>query len=99
MRNNRHAMTEEARWVTPAQGPQLVRWGSVFSGTIISIAVFSLLTALWLALSFRFPRLGGLQQPALVDRGHGYFLHVPGRHHRRGQLWSSTVAAPAVWAA
>jgi hypothetical protein len=45
-------MTEEARWVTPAQGPQLVRWGSVFSGTIISIAVFSLLTALWLALSF-----------------------------------------------
>jgi hypothetical protein len=30
----------------------LVRWGSVFSGTLISIAVFTLLTALWLALSF-----------------------------------------------
>ncbi len=52
MRNGRHAVTEEARWVTPAQGPQLVRWGSVFSGTIISIAMFTLLTALWLALSF-----------------------------------------------
>jgi hypothetical protein len=36
----------------PAQGPQLVRWGSVFSGTLISVATFSLLTALWLALSF-----------------------------------------------
>ncbi len=52
MRNSRHAVTEEARWVTPAQGPQLIRWGSIFSGTIISIAVFTLLTALWLALSF-----------------------------------------------
>ena len=52
MRNSRHAVTEEARWVTPAQGPQLVRWGSIFSGTIVSIAVFTLLTALWLALSF-----------------------------------------------
>jgi hypothetical protein len=42
----------DSRWVTPAQGPQLVRWGSVFSGTIIAIAVFALLSALWLALSF-----------------------------------------------
>ncbi|HUB69354.1 MAG TPA: hypothetical protein VL984_02935 [Acidimicrobiales bacterium] len=40
------------RVVTAAQGPQLVRWGSVFSGTIIAIAVFALLDALWLALSF-----------------------------------------------
>jgi hypothetical protein len=38
--------------VTAPQGPQLVRWGSVFSGTIIAIAVFALLDALWLALSF-----------------------------------------------
>lgn len=36
----------------PAQGPQLVRWGSVFSGTLISVGTFGLLTALWLALSF-----------------------------------------------
>jgi hypothetical protein len=38
--------------VAPAQGPQLVRWGSVFCGTIIGVAVFTLLDALWLALSF-----------------------------------------------
>jgi len=44
--------SREARVVTPNQGPQLVRWGSVFSGTIIAIAVFALLDALWLALSF-----------------------------------------------
>lgn len=29
-----------------------MRWGSVFSGTIIGVAVFALLNALWLALSF-----------------------------------------------
>jgi hypothetical protein len=29
-----------------------VRWGSVFSGTIIAVAAFVLLDALWLALSF-----------------------------------------------
>lgn len=45
-------VTTDSRWVTPPQGPQLVRWGSVFSGTIIAIAVFALLDALWLALSF-----------------------------------------------
>jgi hypothetical protein len=38
--------------VTPNQGPQLVRWGSVFSGTLIAVAMFALLDALWLALSF-----------------------------------------------
>ncbi|HTW07384.1 MAG TPA: hypothetical protein VME46_07735 [Acidimicrobiales bacterium] len=38
--------------VTPALGPQLVRWGSVFCGTLIAIAAFTLLDALWLALSF-----------------------------------------------
>lgn len=32
--------------------PQLVRWGGVFSGTVIGVATFSLLDALWLALSF-----------------------------------------------
>ena len=45
-------VTTDSRWATPSQGPQLVRWGSVFSGTIIGIAVFALLDALWLALSF-----------------------------------------------
>jgi hypothetical protein len=38
--------------VVPGQGPQLVRWGSVFCGTIIGVALFTLLDALWLALSF-----------------------------------------------
>jgi hypothetical protein len=51
MRNS-YAGTPEGSWVWPASGPQLVRWGSVFSGTIIAIGVFILLDALWLALSF-----------------------------------------------
>jgi hypothetical protein len=37
---------------TTPLGPQLVRWGSVFSGTLIALALFALLDALWLALSF-----------------------------------------------
>lgn len=51
MRNG-YTAAREGRLVVPGQGPQLVRWGSVFSGTIIAIAVFALLDALWLALSF-----------------------------------------------
>ena len=51
MRDN-YGVTSEARWVTPAAGPQLVRWGSVFAGTIIALGAFILLSALWLALSF-----------------------------------------------
>jgi hypothetical protein len=34
------------------QRPQLVRWGSVFSGTVVGLAMFAMLDALWLALSF-----------------------------------------------
>lgn len=53
MTATKHAvMTTESRWALPPHGPQLVRWGSVFSGTIIGVAVFGLLDALWLALSF-----------------------------------------------
>ena len=50
MRNS-YGVTSEARWVSPSS-PQLVRWGSVFAGTIIAIGAFILLSALWLALSF-----------------------------------------------
>ena len=32
--------------------PNLVRWGAVFAGTIISLGFFALLSALWLALSY-----------------------------------------------
>lgn len=39
-------------WVWPSSGPQLVRWGSIFAGTVISLGLFILLSALWLALSF-----------------------------------------------
>jgi len=45
-------VVRESRAFSTAQGPQLVRWGSVFSGAIIALAVFALLDALWLALSF-----------------------------------------------
>jgi len=47
---SKHLAVPEAGLVAP-QGPQLVRWGSVFSGTIIGLATFALLDALWLALS------------------------------------------------
>lgn len=50
---SKHAVvTTDSRWAAPPTGPQLVRWGSVFSGTIVAIALFALLTGLWLALSF-----------------------------------------------
>ena len=32
--------------------PNLVRWGAVFAGTIISLGFFALLSALWLAISY-----------------------------------------------
>jgi hypothetical protein len=47
-----YAGTSDANWVWPASGPQLVRWGSVFAGTIIALGAFVLLNSLWLALSF-----------------------------------------------
>jgi len=48
---SKHLAVPEAGLVAP-QRPQLVRWGSVFSGTVIGLATFALLDALWLALSF-----------------------------------------------
>jgi hypothetical protein len=47
----KHLAVPESGLVMP-QRPQLVRWGSVFSGTVIGLATFALLDALWLALSF-----------------------------------------------
>ncbi|HXR22676.1 MAG TPA: hypothetical protein VN786_08980 [Acidimicrobiales bacterium] len=48
---SKHLAVPEAGLVMP-QRPQLVRWGGVFSGTVIGVAMFALLDALWLALSF-----------------------------------------------
>ena len=32
--------------------PNLVRWGAVFAGTVISLGVFALLSALWVAIAY-----------------------------------------------
>jgi hypothetical protein len=48
---SKHLAVPEAGLVMPVR-PQLVRWGSVFSGTVIGLGTFALLDALWLALSF-----------------------------------------------
>ncbi len=48
---SKHLAVPEAGLVMP-QRPQLVRWGGVFSGTVIGVATFALLGSLWLALSF-----------------------------------------------
>jgi len=48
---SKHLAVPETGLVMP-QRPQLVRWGSVFSGTVIGLGTFALLDALWLALSF-----------------------------------------------
>ncbi len=48
---SKHLAVPEGGLVAP-QRPQLVRWGSVFSGTVIGLATFALLDSLWLALSF-----------------------------------------------
>jgi hypothetical protein len=48
---SKHLAVPEAGLVMP-QRPQLVRWGGVFSGTVIGVGAFALLGSLWLALSF-----------------------------------------------
>jgi hypothetical protein len=48
---SKHLAVPDTGLVMP-QRPQLVRWGSVFSGSVIGLAMFTLLDALWLALSF-----------------------------------------------
>ena len=42
----------ETRVVHQPTGRPLVRWGAVFSGAVIGLAVMGLLTALWLALGY-----------------------------------------------
>ena len=32
--------------------PNLVRWGAVFAGTVISLGCFTLLSALWLGIAY-----------------------------------------------
>jgi hypothetical protein len=48
---SKHLAVSEPGLVVP-QRFQLVRWGSVFAGTVVGLATFALLDALWLALSF-----------------------------------------------
>lgn len=43
----------------PHVAPNLVRWGAVFAGTIISLGFFSLLSALWLAIAYGDADAGG----------------------------------------
>lgn len=35
-----------------ALAPNLVRWGAVFSGTVISLGVFAMLSSLWVAIAY-----------------------------------------------
>jgi hypothetical protein len=49
VRSTAGAMT---RGRDPRVSPNLVRWGAVFAGTVISLALFALVSTLWLALSY-----------------------------------------------
>jgi hypothetical protein len=44
MRTARHGGT--------AVSPNLVRWGAVFAGTVISLALFTLVSSLWLGIAY-----------------------------------------------
>lgn len=35
-----------------ALAPNLIRWGAVFAGTVISLGVFAMMSALWLAIAY-----------------------------------------------
>jgi hypothetical protein len=46
------ATAPQASLVRGAPSPQRIRWGSVFAGAILGIALLATLTALWLALAY-----------------------------------------------
>lgn len=55
MRTRNTAMTAAGPWPAAAVGspsPQRIRWGAVFGGAVIGIALLALLTTLWFALAF-----------------------------------------------
>jgi hypothetical protein len=44
---------------SPRIAPNLVRWGAVFAGTVISLGFFALLSSLWLAIAYSDVDAGG----------------------------------------
>lgn len=55
MRTRKTTMTAAGPWPAAAVGspsPQRIRWGAVFGGAVIGIALLALLTTLWFALAF-----------------------------------------------
>ena len=49
----RTTRTVELPWqAAPAASPQKIRWGAVFAGTVLGLALLTLLTALWFALAY-----------------------------------------------
>jgi hypothetical protein len=55
MRTRNTTMTAAGPWPAAAVGspsPQRIRWGAVFGGAVIGIALLALLTTLWFALSY-----------------------------------------------
>lgn len=52
-------MSTARRPSSPRVAPNLVRWGAVFAGTVISLGLFALLSSLWLALAYSDVDAGG----------------------------------------
>ncbi|MGH2673701.1 MAG: hypothetical protein ACRDHC_12060 [Actinomycetota bacterium] len=55
MRTRNTTMTTAGPWPAAAVGspsPQRIRWGAVFGGAVIGIALLALLTTLWFALAY-----------------------------------------------
>jgi hypothetical protein len=55
MRTRNTTMTAAGPWPAAAVGspsPQRIRWGAVFGGAVIGIALLALLTTLWFALAY-----------------------------------------------
>ena len=82
---SKHLAVPESGLVMP-QRPQLVRWGSVFSGTVIGLANVRVAGRALAGLIVRQPRVGRLQQLVVVDRRDRDLLHFHGRPHCRRQL-------------
>lgn len=53
MRDRSARMVETGPWPTAGSpSPQRVRWGAVFAGVVLGLALLALLTTLWFALAF-----------------------------------------------
>jgi hypothetical protein len=51
-RTTRTYRTDSGGYGDPRRGPQLIRWGAVFGGTVVALGLLVLLASFWFALAY-----------------------------------------------